>query len=100
QFLLRGAGSLQGVEVRTVVNLIEKLPLLHELVVMYNELHHGPLHERSHADEVREHLGVVGSWIVRRGAQHDDAFDQRSGNDRYTDRLADDAAYVKHEFPT
>src|ERR1700678_4335376 len=60
--------AFRRVTIRPLVHNKEQVASLDVLVIPNGQLHDGPVDLRRHADEVRKHLGVVGTGILDRSA--------------------------------
>ena len=86
--LLRGESILQGVEVGTVVDLVEQAAFFYEVVIVYGQLDDGTGDQGSHADDVGHDLGIVGARIVGNGVKHGRCAQQSPGDDEAADEMS------------
>ncbi len=84
-----GSRSLQRIFVRSRVDLEQQSTLLDESVVLHRQRGDRPVDLRSNADEVGEHLRVVGAGIQGGLVDHQQSRDQRRRHDRHAHNLSE-----------
>src|SRR5216684_5014410 len=84
---LLGKRVLEGVLIRSVIDLKQQFALLYKLIVVDVQANDRPVHLRRDSNEIGHHFRVIRSWLAIDFEKHNQTKNDRSQYDGYTKNM-------------